>query len=271
MHDFIDRFRLTDRFAVVVGAGSGIARASALAFAGVGAHVAILDVDREAGEATSEGVTALNRRSVFVECDCADPASIEAAFQTVDEHFGKINVLLAGPALNTRVHPEDLTYDGWKRCFDVGATSTFLCAREAGRRMITRETGGSIINLSSIVGTTAAGRGSLAYSASKGAINQLTKKLAVEWARHNIRVNAIQPCQVRTPGLEEFMENQDYLSKRLASEFMRGLPLGRLGDPEEIAAAAVFLASDAASLITGVVLPVDGGNLAMNAGATLRW
>jgi NAD(P)-dependent dehydrogenase (short-subunit alcohol dehydrogenase family) len=271
MPDFIDRFKLTDRTAVVVGGGSGIARAGALAFAGVGADVAVLDLDRPGGEGTVGDVTALGRQSAFVDCDCADPASIEAAFAAVDDRFGKIDILLAGPAMNTRVHPEDLTYEGWQRCFDVGATSTFLCAREAGRRMIAQETGGSIIVLSSIMGTTAAGRGSLAYSASKGAINQLTKELAVEWARHGIRVNAIQPCQVRTPGLEAFMEDENYLSKQLASEFMRGLPFGRLGEPEEIAAAAVFLASDAASLVTGVVLPVDGGNLAMNAGATLRW
>jgi NAD(P)-dependent dehydrogenase (short-subunit alcohol dehydrogenase family) len=115
------------------------------------------------------------------------------------------------------------------------------------------------------------GRGSLGYSASKGAINQLTQELAIEWTRHGIRVNAILPCQVRTPGLQRFIEDESYLAQQLASDFMRGIPLGRLAEPEEVAAAAVFLASDAASMITGVLLPVDGGNLAMNAGGTLKW
>jgi NAD(P)-dependent dehydrogenase (short-subunit alcohol dehydrogenase family) len=170
-----------------------------------------------------------------------------------------------------RKYPQDLSYEEFKSCLEVGVLSTFMCAREAGRRMIAQGRGGSIINLSSIAGSAAIGRGSIGYSASKGAINQMTKELAIEWARYNIRVNAIQPCQVRTPGLVKQIEDESYLARKLTSEFMRGLPFERMAEPEEIAAAALFLASDAASIVTGVLFPADGGNLALNAGGTLKW
>lgn len=237
----------------------------------MGAHVAGLDADREGGERTAADVTARDRESLFIPCDCSDPAAVNAAFAAIDERFGRVDILLVGPAGNVRSHPEDLSYDDWKRCLDLGVTSDFLCAQAAGRRMIKQGSGGAIIMLSSIVGCSAAGRGTLAYSASKGAINQLTKELAIEWAPYGIRVNALLPCQVRTPGLQKFIDDKTYLSQRLVSDFMRGIPLGRLAEPEEVAAVAVFLASDAASMITGVLLPVDGGNLAMNAGGTVKW
>ncbi len=267
----LEKFQLTDRVAVVVGAGSGIARACAIAFAEVGADVAVLDVDREGGDKTVSDIQELGRKSAFMPCDCSNPASIASAFAEADEHFGRIDVALSGPAGNVRSHPEDMSYEDWRRCLDIGVTSTFLCAQEAGRRMIAQGDGGSIIHLSSIAGGGAMGRGSLGYSSSKGAINMLTKELAIEWARYGIRVNAIQPSQIRTPGLQKFIDDEGYFSKQVTSDFMHGIPLGRLGEPEEVAAAAVFLASNAASLVTGVLLPVDGGNLAMNAGATLEW
>jgi NAD(P)-dependent dehydrogenase (short-subunit alcohol dehydrogenase family) len=196
---------------------------------------------------------------------------VEAAFAAVDAQFGRVDILLGGPAGNRRGHPETMPLEDWQHCLDFGVTVNFLCGQAAGRRMIDQGKGGAIIHLSSIAGATAFGRGTLAYSASKGAINQLTKELAIEWARYRIRVNAILPCQVRTPSLQRFIDDKTYLAQQLVTDFMRGLPLGRPAEAEEIAAAAVFLASDAASMITGVLLPVDGGNLAMNAGATLQW
>jgi len=269
--DMMERFALTNRVAVVVGCGSGIARACARAFAHAGARVAGMDVDREAGQQTVAELVNHGFESEFFYCDCSDPASIEDAFRAASERLGRIDVLLSGPAANVRKHPEDLSYEEFKSCLDVGVVSTFVCAREAGRRMIAQGNGGSIINLSSIAGSAAIGRGSIGYSASKGGINQVTKELAIEWARHGIRVNAIQPCQVRTPGLQAQIEDESYLARQLTSEFMRGLPFGRMAEPEEIATAALFLASDAASMVTGVLFPVDGGNLAMNAGGTLKW
>lgn len=267
----IDRFSLAGRVAVIIGCGSGIARACAVAFADAGALIAGMDVNREAGLETIAQLAAQSREAEFFYCDCSTPSSIEDAFRDAEQRFGRIDILVSGPAGNVRKHPEDLSYEEFRSCLEVGVISTFLCAREAGRRMIAQANGGSIINLSSIAGSAAIGRGSIGYSASKGAINQVTKELAIEWARHGIRVNAIQPCQVRTPGLQAQIEDESYLARQLTSEFMRGLPFGRMAEPEEIASAALFLASDASSMVTGVLLPVDGGNLAMNAGATVKW
>jgi NAD(P)-dependent dehydrogenase (short-subunit alcohol dehydrogenase family) len=155
--------------------------------------------------------------------------------------------------------------------FAVNVTGCFLCAQAAGRRMIARGEGGAIINMSSIAGSSALGRGNFAYSVSKGAVNQFTRELAIEWAPYRIRVNAIQPCQVLTPALQSLIDDPQFDSDSLVATFLRGIPLGRLAQPEDIAAAALFLASDAASMITGALLPVDGGNLAMNAGGTVQW
>jgi NAD(P)-dependent dehydrogenase (short-subunit alcohol dehydrogenase family) len=142
----------------------------------------------------------------------------------------------------------------------------------AGRRMIRQGRGGSIVNISSIAGSSALGRGNFVYSVTKGGINQLTRELAVEWAHHGIRVNAVQPAQTLTPGVRAGMLKDPRLDPATFQErLVRGIPLDRLGEPEDIAAAVVFLASDAAAFITGHVLPVDGGNLALNAGGSKTW
>ncbi|MBI2942375.1 MAG: SDR family oxidoreductase [Chloroflexi bacterium] len=131
--------------------------------------------------------------------------------------------------------------------------------------------GGSIINISSIAGSSALGRGNFVYSVTKGGINQLTRELAVEWSPHQIRVNAIQPAQTMTPAGKRMLRSPPMNSGRLRERLLAGIPLGRFGEPEDIAKAAVFLASDAAGFITGHILPVDGGNLALNAGGSRIW
>jgi len=137
--------------------------------------------------------------------------------------------------------------------------------------MIRRGRGGCIVNVSSIAGSSALGRGNFVYSVAKGGINQFTRELAVEWSPHGIRVNAIQPCQILTPALRRILADPRLDPETIKDRFLRGIPLGRLGEPDDVAKAAVFLASDAAAFITGVMLPVDGGNLALNAGGDRVW
>ena len=134
--------------------------------------------------------------------------------------------------------------------------------------MIAQGRGGAIMNMCSIGGTSAMGRGNYPYSISKGGVVMMTKELAIEWARYGIRVNAIQPCQFLTPGLRVRLDNPE-LGPQIRNKFLSGIPLNRLGEPPEMVGPVLFLVSDAASMVTGVILPVDGGNLALNAGGTL--
>ncbi len=265
------RFLLTDRVTVVTGWGSGIGREIALAFAEAGAHVAGLEVVEEHGLETAQGVADRGRRALPLHCDVSDPERVAEAFAAIDAEFGRIDVLVNCAFKGSHAHPADLTFDEWKVVLDVGVTAYFLCSQQAGRRMIADRRTGAIINLGSIAGASALGRGNFAYSVGKGAINQLTRELAIEWAPYGIRVNAILPCQVRTPALQRLIDDPQFDSDALVNTFLHGIPLGRLAESSDIANAALFLASDAASMITGVLLPVDGGNLAMNAGGTVRW
>jgi NAD(P)-dependent dehydrogenase (short-subunit alcohol dehydrogenase family) len=271
MAGVLDAFRLTDRVAVVTGCASGIGRAIALAFAEAGAHVAGFDIARAGGEQTARDVAARGRESLFVPCDVSDHAAVAAAFAAVDDRFGRVEILVNDAFVGSHAHPEAIALEEWRHVLEVNITGYFLCAQAAGRRMIARRQGGAIVNLSSIAGSSALGRGNFAYSVSKGAVNQFTRELAIEWAPYRIRVNAIQPCQVRTEALQALIDDPQFDSETLVASFLRGIPLGRLGEPADIAQAAVFLASDAAAMITGVLLPVDGGNLAMNAGGTVVW
>jgi NAD(P)-dependent dehydrogenase (short-subunit alcohol dehydrogenase family) len=148
---------------------------------------------------------------------------------------------------------------------------TFLCSQEAGRRMIRQGGGGSIVNISSIAGSSALGRGNFVYSVGKGGINQFTRELAIEWSVHGIRVNAIQPAQILTPAVEAMFRDPRLDPETLKSRILRGIPLGRLGDPVDVAKGALFLVSDAAAFITGHMLAVDGGNLALNGGGDRVW
>jgi NAD(P)-dependent dehydrogenase (short-subunit alcohol dehydrogenase family) len=146
-------------------------------------------------------------------------------------------------------------------------TGYFLNARAAGKRMIARGRGGSIVNISSIAGSSSLGRGNLAYGASKSGVNQLTRELAVEWAHHGVRVNAIQPCQFLNAGWRAMVA--DPSRSALVQRVLSGIPIGRMGEPHELVGPVLFLASDAAAMVTGALLPVDGGNLALNPTGTL--
>jgi NAD(P)-dependent dehydrogenase (short-subunit alcohol dehydrogenase family) len=204
-----------------------------------------------------------------VRCDVSDPSQVTDAFAQVTHHLGRVDICVNNAFKTCHVPPLSIEVATWNRVMDINVGGYFLCAQAAARQMISQGTGGAIVNVSSIAGMSALGRGNFAYSVSKGAVNQLTRELAIEFAPHQIRVNAVMPCQILTPGLQAFLDDPGPEGTDLLATFLRGIPLGRLGAPQEVAAAIVFLASDAASLITGAVLPVDGGNLALNAGGTV--
>jgi NAD(P)-dependent dehydrogenase (short-subunit alcohol dehydrogenase family) len=259
-------FDLSGRVAVVTGGGGGLGTAITAGLAAHGADVALIDVDREALAVAAQGVRDAGRRALALETDVSDEHAAHAAFNEVDSAFGRLDILVNLAYTPTFGPPETLSLSDWDKALRINLTSYFLCCREAGTRMIAAGRGGAIVNMCSIGGTSAVGRGSYPYSVSKGGVVMMTKELAVEWAKHGIRVNAIQPCQFLTPGLRHRLDNPELGAIR--EKFLSGIPLNRLGEPPEMVGPVVFLVSDASSMVTGALLPVDGGNLALNAGGT---
>ena len=260
-------FDLNKRVAVVTGGASGLAQAIAIGFARYGADVGVADINDEGTRATCDQITALGRKAVAVHCDVSKPEDVTALFATVDQAFGRVDILLNAPYWFHRTAPEDQPLDDWNNALAICLTGYWLCCQAAGQRMIRSGNGGSIINISSIAGSLALGRGNLPYSVAKGGINQMTRELATEWAKHKIRVNAIQPAQTRSPSVKRWLEDPN-MDQAFLAHLLKGIPMNRFGEPEDMVGPAIFLASAASAFVTGVLLPVDGGNLAMNAGGS---
>lgn len=258
-------FDLRDRVVVVTGAAQGLGRAMVLAQAEAGADAVLVDRNEAGARATAAEVTALGRRAVVVALDVANPEQIRELFRVVDREFGRIDFLgnVAGDGILGK--PETMALEDVERCWRNLVLGRFCACQEAGRRMLAAGRG-SIVNIGSLASLTALGRGHIAYSMAMGAVAQMTRELSTEWAGRGVRVNAILPAQVVNPGLEQRMAENPALRQR----YLDGLPAGRLGHPDDIRGLAVFLASDASSWITGALIPMDGGNLAANAGATVR-
>lgn len=268
-----DLFDLTGKVAVVTGSGAhgGLGHAMALGLARYGADVLPNDIDEEGAKITSREIEALGRKSAPVRCDTSNPDHVAFLFAEVDRVFGKIDILINNAGICIHTAPEELSLEEWNKHLSINATGYFLCSQQAIQRMLRQGTGGSIINISSIAGQTGLGRGNLAYSSSKGAVDQLTKELAVEFAGQRIRVNALLPANVKSPTfMSRPHDHPGFDVGTLGKRFLEGMPMNRLLELDEMVGPAVFLASEASSAITGVLLPVDGGNLAFNACGSLR-
>jgi len=252
-------FALPGKTALVTGAGGAIGLAICQGFADWGADVACLDISEEIATAAAQTVRmGDNRQALAVTCDVRDPSQIESAVSTVLAKFGHIDILvnLAGHGI---LKPAvEFTLDDWEETIHVYLRSTFLFCNLVGKGMV-EQGSGSIINISSVASIVALGRGTGPYAAAKAGINGLTRELAVEWAKKGVRVNAIAPCQIDTPQLRKILVDPQFDPDKLMNTWLEAIPMGRIGQPHEIAGPCIFLASDAASLITGHVLLVDGG------------
>lgn len=254
MSGLLDRFRLDGQVAVITGGAGGLGKAAAALFVEAGASVVITDRDGAAAEAAAKAIGGACRPAVLDVTDEADVARVVDGIVAAD---GRIDVLLNNAGIAIRRPTTELSLDDWNRVLAVNLTGMFLSARAAARHMIAAGSG-AIVNTASIMGLSGGGLyPNISYQATKGAVVNMTRALAVEWAPHGIRVNAVAPTWVRTdlvlgliaqPGLQEAME--------------RVMPLRRLAEPEEVALAMLYLASPAAGMTTGHILAVDGGFLA---------
>jgi NAD(P)-dependent dehydrogenase (short-subunit alcohol dehydrogenase family) len=258
---------LSGRHALVTGAAGGLGRAVATMLAAVGARVSALDVDTDGAAATAAQIQADGGTAEAIRCDVTDPVSIAEAVEQAGAE-APADILVNNAGINLRGGSLNTSDEVWARTMAVNLTGYYLCARRFAEQLIAAGRGGAVVNVSSTGGSTSLGRGNFCYGISKAGVEQMTRELAVVWAAHNIRVNAVAPGQIATDGLLALSERPS-AEGRLMDTFLRGIPLRRLVEPSEVAAGITFLASDAAAMITGVILPVDGGNLALNASGTI--
>lgn len=262
-----DPFRFDGKVVVIVGAGGAFGSAAAPAFAARGAQVFCTDIDTDALDATVGSVRRSGGVAEGLAADAGDAADVERAFAALDRAFGRVDVLLNLSGANRGIgRAETADVRIWDDNLRTNLTARLLTSQQAARRMIAAGHGGSIVSISSIAGSSVLGRESLAYGVAMAGVDHLTRELAVAWAPHGIRVNAIRPCQFVNRGLQAIID--DPARRDVVARMISGIPLGRMGRPEEIVGPLIFLASDAASMVTGISMPVDGGNLALNAGGS---
>lgn len=251
--------QLREKVAVITGGASGIGRATAELFAREGAAVVVADVNRSGGEQVIEKIANAGQRACFLPCDVTKASDCEKVVEYALEQFGRLDILFNNAGIIRRATVVDLREDDWDRVMDVNVKSVFLMSRCA-IPIMAKQGGGVIINTASGWGLTGGAKAAV-YCASKGAVVLLTKAMAVDHGPHNIRVNCICPGDTDTAMLRNEARQLGEGDEKFLSEAAKR-PLGRVGTPGEIAQAALYLASDASSFVTGTALIVDGGGLA---------
>jgi NAD(P)-dependent dehydrogenase (short-subunit alcohol dehydrogenase family) len=245
-------FDLSGRVALVTGGSKGLGRTIATALARAGADVAVTSRTLGDLQVTAADLRQLGHRTLAVAADVTDEDSIRAMVQKVVDHFGGIDILVNNAGVGDSTAVVEMEPVHWDSVMNVNLRGPLLCCKHVGPHMIGRRSG-KVINIGSVLAARVA-RYMSAYAASKAALVQFTRTLALEWIRHNIQVNALCPGYFLTD------MNAEFFASEKGRQFIANLPIGRLGEPRELEGAAVFLASDASSYITGTTLYVDGGH-----------
>ena len=249
-----DMFKLDGKIAVVTGGAGGIGEALARGLGLHGATVVVSSRNKEAIEKVAKMITEESgHEAMAVTSDVTDEASVQKLADTVVKKYGKIDILVNAMGMNIKRDAFEYPMDDWDKIFEVNVKGTMIACKIIGRVMRDQKRG-AIVNLSSVRGIRGYTGGNTGYCATKGAVELITKALALEWAPHNIRVNALGPALVITPGTKHIAENPE-----LAKKYAAAVPLGRIGMPEDMAGAVIFLASDAAAFVSGQTIYVDGG------------
>jgi 2-dehydro-3-deoxy-D-gluconate 5-dehydrogenase len=246
--------RVEGKVALVTGAGSGLGRSMALALAETGADVIVTELPSrmDNAKAVAKSIVSLKRRALAVRLDVTSLKSIQRMVEKSLQQFSRIDILVNNAGINVPKNALDVTEDDWDRVLDVNLKGVFFCAQAVGREMVKRKSG-KIINIASQNGVVGYHQRA-AYCSSKAGVVNLTRVLAIEWAPYRVNVNAVAPTFVLTPLTEKMFANPVF-----SREIHRRIPLGRLGKPEDVSGAVVFLASPASDLVTGHTLLVDGG------------
>lgn len=253
-------FRLDSKIALVTGAGSGIGREIALLYAQQGAQVTVADIQEDAAAAVVAEISERNGLARSLPLNVADEGQVRVAMQETVEQYGRLDILVNNAGVSHVGNVLETSAEDWDRVMAVNARGVFLCSKYAVAQMLRQNpAGGILVNIASVAGMIAVDR-RFPYGASKGAVISMTRSIAIDFANQGIRANAICPGTVHTPFVEGFLErnfaeNKDEVRQQLHAR----QPIGRMGRPEEIAAAALYLASDEAALITGSTLVIDGG------------
>lgn len=248
--------RMDDKIALITGAGSGIGQATALLFAEEGAKVAVVDILEDSGKQTIDKIKKIGGEAIFIKTDVTKASQVEAMVDTTVRVYGRLDCAFnnAGILGNAPDLTADTTEEDWNRTIDVDLKGPWLCMKYEIKQMLKQQRGGAIVNTSSTAGFFV-GEGRPAYPASKHGVIGVTKCAACDYGKYGIRVNAVCPSMTHTPMVDLLYRTSPELAKSIEAQH----PLGRIAEPREIAEAVLWLCSDAASFVTGIAMPVDGG------------
>jgi NAD(P)-dependent dehydrogenase (short-subunit alcohol dehydrogenase family) len=253
-------FDLTGKVAAVTGAGSGIGRAIASVFGRQGAHVIALDLREPAAESTASAIRSAGGQADALSCDVVDAAQVKGVFASIARRPGRLDILVNNAGIAHVGTIEQTSEEDFDRLYQVNVKGVFLCSRAAVPMML-RQGGGVILNMASIVSLVGVPE-RFAYSMSKGAVHTMTKSIAVDYVKQNIRCNCICPARVHTPFVDAFVaKHYPGQEQQVLSQLAEYQPVGRMGTAEEVANLALYLCSDESSFVTGQAYPIDGGVL----------